>query len=503
MLFARLYTVTRSVWNYLLPLLLAVVLTWFWLRPAGQSFWVDETVTAFVVHHGAGDASLQVAPQVAKSIYYSVARAADAMFGLSEFGYRLPSMLIAGLALFLIGKLAARLIHPEAAWFAVFACLSLKGFNAEATDARPYALGFCVAAAAFLFLVRWLDDGRWTDAAGFAFAAALIWRVHLLDWPIYGALGLYAVARRWRRETQVSWSRIAAVFAAVGVALLPVALEAVSLVRGAHDHVIVDPPGVRELSAGLKFGLLTAGLLGGLLGYRLSPQKRDAMAVPAASAILIAGWWLIHPLSLFAYSRLSGNSVFVGRYLSIGLPGAALLATLLAAYSLPQRWWKPAAFVLGLGALFTLRDGSGQPHSDWRGASQQIAQLQLAPQTPVLCPSPFIEAHAPAWSPEYRLPGFLYAHLSVYPVPGKLYLLPFQETPDAETYAAELAQQTLPASGRFVIYGGIANAHKWRDWFERRPEMAGWRERSLGSFGDVDAVLFERPIVSTAVVSSR
>ena len=56
--------------NFPLTLILALCLARLWLMPLGSSFWVDEMVTRFVVLHGPRDASLQVAPQVAQSIYY-------------------------------------------------------------------------------------------------------------------------------------------------------------------------------------------------------------------------------------------------------------------------------------------------------------------------------------------------------------------------------------------------------------------------------------------------
>lgn len=116
--------------------------------PLPSSFWVDEMVTAFVVREGPSHPSLAVAPQVAKSIYYPLLRGPDALFGFSEIAYRLPSVLVMGIALFLIARLASRLIHPQAAWFAVFACLALSGINYQAADARPYGLGIGVAARA-------------------------------------------------------------------------------------------------------------------------------------------------------------------------------------------------------------------------------------------------------------------------------------------------------------------------------------------------------------------
>ena len=100
-----------------LTFLLLLAVARLWIAPIRSSFWVDEMVTVFVVHHDA-DASLSIAPQVSKSIYYGIARAADTLFGISEEGYRIPSIAFAALALLLVARLAARLIDPHAAWFA-------------------------------------------------------------------------------------------------------------------------------------------------------------------------------------------------------------------------------------------------------------------------------------------------------------------------------------------------------------------------------------------------
>ncbi len=99
------------------------------------------------------------------TVYYWLPWAAERLFGFSEVVYRVPSTLLMGLSLFLLARLAMRLIHPEAGWFAVFAALTLTGINYQAADARPYALATCAAAGAVWFLVRWLDTGRWLDAS--------------------------------------------------------------------------------------------------------------------------------------------------------------------------------------------------------------------------------------------------------------------------------------------------------------------------------------------------
>ncbi len=482
------------------PLALGLVLTLclvrLWLTPLSSSFWVDEMVSAFVIHFGPSHPSLAVAPQVTETIYYWLPHLAESLFGFSEVVYRIPSLIVLGVALWFIAKLAARLIHPRAGWFAVFACLALKGFNYEAADARPYALGTCVAAASLWFLVRWLDTGRWRDALLFTCFAAILWRVHLVFWPFYAVFFLYAAARVLRRETSVSRSQIAAVAAMLTVSLIPIAIEAIHLAREASAHVIVDPPKAHELVRTLKFVLIAQLGGGALIASLLLRWRRDSAPPPFSSWVLILSWWLVHPLALFAFSLVTGNSVYVDRYLSLALPGAALTATLAAGLFIPSSWWRPTAGLVGAGALIVLgqwaRLWPAHHNSDWRDAARAVNEWSLGASTPVLCPSPFIEAKPPVWRPDYPLPGFLYSHLPVYKFSGTPYLLPFERSPEAERYAAGLAP-VLASFSRFFIYGGDKNVFLWTSFFASRPELHGWGTRRLESFGDVDVAIFENP----------
>src|SRR5579863_2033248 len=85
-----------------LAALLAVCIVRLWLMALPSSFWIDEMATVFVVQHGAGHSSFAVAPQVPDSTYYDLPRTSSRLFGQSEIAYRLPSILAAGLALWLI-----------------------------------------------------------------------------------------------------------------------------------------------------------------------------------------------------------------------------------------------------------------------------------------------------------------------------------------------------------------------------------------------------------------
>jgi hypothetical protein len=492
--------VTHWGCDALLPALLALSVVRLWLMPLGSSFWIDEMGTVFVVRHGAGDPSLAVAPQVALSIYYWLPRGAAALFGSSEVVYRLPSVLAMAIAVALVARVAARLIHPQAAWFAAFACLAISGIDYQAADARPYALGTCVSAAGVLFLVRWLDDGRWRDAALFVLFAGALWRVHLIFWPFYLVFVGYAVVRLARRETRAGWLETAGVFTLAGVTLVPVAASALAVFREARAHVIVKPPSLHEFEHSLRWNVVAICAAGAWLVSRFRrrtgrvdnpPQVGN---LPHSAWILFLGWWLCQPVCLFAVSWLTGNSMFVRRYLFLMLPGAALTATAAVAHFIPRARMNRLAAVLGAVGLLALGDWGqlwpAHEHSDWRGAARKIDELALGPDTPVICPSPFIEARPPVWRPDYHMPGFLYAQLPVYPIGGKAYLFPFETSPEAERYATDLTRMALAGSRRFLLYGGNGATRFWRKWFTARPELAGWRSVRL-PYGDVDVVEFD------------
>jgi hypothetical protein len=486
----------RSGLDIALAGVLTAALVRLWLMPLPSSFWVDEMGTAFVVRHGAGDLSLRVAPQVAQSIYYALPEISTRWLGESETAYRLPSVLAMAVALLLIFRLAARLIHPAAGWFAAFACLSLRGFNYQAADARPYGLGTAVTCASLWFLVRWLDSARWRDALGFAVAASLVWRVHLMLWPVYAVLALYTLARLHRGNTPVRWGAVAAVFAALGVSLLPVAAQALALFQEAGKHVVARPPSLEQLARSLKFGLIAGCGAAAALISRWRKWEPAGYRPSGPSLAFIGAWWLGPPLCLFLYSRLTAASVFLDRYFYVALPGAALAAAAAAAVFIPPRRWKIAALVFGLGVLALVGQWNrvGPPHqiSDWRGAARALGEQRLGPGVPVIAPSPFIEARPPVWRPDYPIDSFLYSHLLVYKFPGRIYPFPFQNSPQAEQFAIQLSQQVLAGAGKFVIYGETPKVLFWRDWFQSRPEFIGWHIRRLGPFGDVEVVEFEK-----------
>jgi hypothetical protein len=486
--------------NRLVIFLLAVCITRLWLMPLPSSFWTDETGTAFVVQRPA-DPSLAAVPQVPASLYYVFPRIADRLFGFSEISYRIPSLLLMAIALFIVGRLAARLIEPGAAWFAVFACLAMADFNFYAIDARPYALGICVTAASLYFLIEWLDTTRWIPALLFLFFAALLWRVQLVFWAFYPVFAIYTFVRLSRSTTNVGWIRALGVYGLLALTLIPVAFEALAVLRTAKAHVIAPVPGPRYLLQVVPWGLIAVCAAVVWLFSRFS-KWRIKRPASLSAIMLICSFWLWMPLCLFAFSRITVTALVVPRYFSPALPGAALAATAVVALYLPRPRWKQASAVLAVGALIAAGSWNvlWPDHfpDTWRQASFEEDLAAQEPDTPVIAVSPFVEAQPPTWSPEYQLPGFLYAPLFVYPLRGRIYPFPFVRSGEAERYAAALLRDTLLKRARFIVYGAGRDTASWAVWFSKRPELAGWRQ-IVGRARAIEVAVFENPGSAGAV----
>ena len=492
-----------------LTILLIALLAWcidrLWLAPLSSSLWVDEIVTTFVLrfpHHY----SFAAAPQVPDSIYYWLPRVSWAMFGNSEAALRLPSLLAMGLALFFVARVAIRVIHPRAGWLAIFLCLTLSGIDYFAVDARPYALGIAVASASILFLIRWFDRGKWTDELIFVVCALSLWRIHMLYWPFYLVYASYGAARIRGGDVKASRTQIFSALALLIVALAPVALTAAGRLSGAQTHVFNPLPAPRTFLYLIHVNVV---LICGALAWILSrfAKGRETPRVSSTSWILILGWWLACPLCIFAYSWLSGNGVFIARYLSLMLPGIALTATAVATRflsgnglslsalsenALPENTLKaaavPAAFI-GLVLMGHWTAHPGHEVDDWRAAAA-VERSIADEQTPVLCASPFVEARWPVWRPNYPLPGFLYSNLTYYPVRGNLKLFPFVWSADAEKYADRMVTSELVPAGKFVLYGSAMGSGYLMKYFSTRAELLRWRVQTQ-RFGNILIARFE------------
>jgi hypothetical protein len=270
-------------------------------------------------------------------------------------------------------------------------------------------------------------------------------------------------------------------------------VPALNLVREAGAHVVAGQSTVGELAGLLRLASIAtvgaaAALFARLRGWKITQPAPEAL-------VLILAWWLVDPVSLFAFSRLSGHSVFVPRYMDVAAGMALALAGAVAPF-LPMPAWRPLSLAMAAGALIFMGSWSrvwpAHHNSDWRAAAQAVRESALPAGFPV-CPSPFVEARPPVWRPDYPIDSFLYSNLLICPLSGKLYPFPYEISPDAERDARQLWNDTFSHGPGFAVFEIDRQVMPWREWFRARPETAAWRDRKLGGFGGVSVVVFEAP----------
>src|SRR5205814_9058700 len=109
-----------------------------------------------------------------------------------------------------------------------------------------------------------------------------------------------------RTDRKASWIQALAISAGLGLALLPVAVTALAMSRDAALHVFAPLSSWTELGETFKIRLVAGCALGGWILARWRHWK-PMESVPSSAVIaLIAAWWVVQPLGLFAYSHISG-----------------------------------------------------------------------------------------------------------------------------------------------------------------------------------------------------
>jgi hypothetical protein len=312
----------------------------------------------------------------------------------------------------------------------------------------------------------------------------------LFYWPFYLLYAAYSGIRFTRQDTQVRVWQAAVAAAIVACALTPAAMNALRISREAGAHAFNELPTLRNLLYLVHgFPILICIAAGwGLRKWRKWPVQ------PGAGLALAAMWWLVCPVCLFAYSKLSGNGVLIMRYASLMLPGIALTVTAILGRFLPAENWRPAAVCLGLLALGLTGDWThlwpAHEHDDWRDAASWERSVfehsGVSGDTPVLCPSPFVEAQTPVWRPDYPIDSFLASHLGFYPLKGRLMLMPFQPSAESDRYLDDLLRKELPAAGTFVVYGSTRKVEA----LEKRIAMSPRWHRETREFDNLSVAIY-------------
>ncbi len=259
-------------------------------------------------------------------------------FGGSEAVARLPSAAASAVAAGALAALGARLAGGPAGFAAGLIYAVSPAAVAGAQFARPFELATALAVVACLRLVIFMQAGGRRNAAAYAAALALTGWVDILALLVVAA---NAVTVAWVPQWRLRFRGFAFAACAAGLAVLPLAVVAVSQI----GQVTGKAPG-----PALALGVLGLCAGCGLLAAAVARPGRNGPAPsgPRALAVVAGPWLVLPPAILIAASQL--HPIWAARYLWFCLPAAALLVV--AALSrLPAGWRAPVTALVVAAAL--------------------------------------------------------------------------------------------------------------------------------------------------------
>ena len=476
-----LFAYTLAVQRFLVRLIAACAAL-LWVLPMHSSLWLDETGTFWIAKDRISDTIERAWFWSGQSpFYYLIAWLAVRVGGTSEIILRTPSLVCMAGATAILVFAGARLIDRETGLLGalVFVCFEETVF--AAADARPYALALLMLVAQMLMLLRWLDRGRFRDAAAYAVLAALTVYAH----PLF-ATGLVAPAvyALWRSTRKLA---VAATWIATAVLCLPLAPQLLDFYRNRQMKTFASTPRANQFFESLTPATASASILAGLLlAYLLIPGITVRWAADRPKTMLLTAWAAFTPAVYFALGLFTDIKLFVPRYCLSMAPGLALLAGCAMRSFAPERARRIMACSLALTAVaaFGVLTRFNHGGQDWRGAMRAVRSVAGGTDMPVLVVSRFVEALEPAKLADPRLRDILFSPLLIYPPAGKVVRLPPRV--DRE-YLDQVVNTVLRNQSSFLMVDFSDSPVPL--WLGGRLEPQAPSVQRLGNFGLVDVRL--------------
>ena len=477
-------------------LLAAAVVVRLWGMPLWSSLWLDEFGTTWITSSPLSEivAKARLFPQSIP--YAALIRLTRSVTGSSEASLRWPSLVAMLLAAGAVLCLGRRLFGRGAGVAAGAIFLTFPQVEFSAADARPYALAVLAAAAALLLLVRWLDDGRTADGAGYVLCAALSVYFHVFFATALVAHALYAWRRR--RACAVSGRAMGAAALALGLLLVPAAALSTEIGSRWRTHVFGMPAGVLRLFQALfpvrALGLLLSALVvaaifraaRGMATERLDSRERDAL-------VLLGAGVLAPPFALFAASRWTGASLLEGRYLLSAAPAWAVLLGALVARLRPVRA-PNLVLALTLALAIVIRGELtrwpiAHGREDWRSAVAAVNAVNG--DRPVFLSGSFVESSDPALVRDPRHEEYFLAPLAYYPTRGRSVVLPLRAEPAGDAEGERRIARMLTGDG-FALIERSSRFPSWTSWFTTRLPPVGYDAREVWTSPALRASVYAR-----------
>jgi len=485
------HVTSRTVYLVALIVVSSVLL---WVLPLWSSLWLDETITYWVIKDGLPDLFRRSLLYNAQSpVYFVIAWVALTVGGAKEWVLRLPSILATAASTALIYRLGVRLGDREMGIIAALCFATYWLVIDAASTARGYAVGLTVVIAAVVAVDHWLHRPRLKTWAAYVVLSVLTVYVQ----PLFAAMFLvhvvYAAECLRDGTTPVGWRTIAITAVTIGLLLVPLALAlppawqrrmAMSLVSGAGFRGWWDA----------RFALVPLIII---IGSVLFKRSVAAYYKPLPAPLLLFGCWSAMPVLLIVgVARWVTPTVLVSRYFLCAAPGIALvMAWAIRGVRRPRL---RLLLVTVVAALSVLGMGVGvQQMEDWRGAVRAATSAMDGKSVPVLVGAGFVEAARLRWPLDPEEASYLVSPVAFYRVPGRAIPLPYDLDGEGAAYLQQLAAMLADEGEPFVLVVNtrrffVERSVPFQEWLEHALSPRGFSSRSVGGFGTISVIVFER-----------
>lgn len=388
-----------------------------------RSYWLDETITAWVT-----SADLHTCIQRAyhyqgqSPVYFVLVWGIRQVLGSSELALRSLSIFATLGSILVTYRILQKLKMSKDAWAGAIIVGTVLWTSFFVTlNARPYAAAIFCSLVSLHFLLGWLDSGSWKQLGGYLFFSAATIVLHYLFgiFAVFHLATVLLLSTRLKRDLlrwSVAW---VTVFLLISPFLPHLALVA----SKTKQYVFTAPPSLSRTASYVISAEILILMAIGLL-FRLLSSSQDATeGIPAKSVWMGVIWWAVGPITVLVGYLIAGISLNVPYYYAWRLPALGLLSVLLLRLVDSQRRIALPAIILAL-ALVT------QPSDNltvgWRDAVEW-AETQVradAAETQTVLQSFLIESSHEPWLNSASFQTYFSAPLTVYNWQHPIELLP-------------------------------------------------------------------------------
>ena len=448
--------------RWLTGTLFAILVVAGWGPGFGWGLWLDETFTAWQVDAGwrAIASTKLVNPGQSALFAYLEAPFFFPHPGVMEVALRVPALAGALLSCLFLYRLAESQVGKGAGVLASIVFVGSPAVVEYVSQARPYTLAMAACLASLWGLLRWLETGARRHGWLFSISVASILYLHLLFVLFLPVLGI-VVFQRARRAPPLPWRNLAVWLAVAASLLLPLFPLARSFARQSAGLSDVSQAPLPDLARGTVAtlpGLILLALVAvAILSFRARRPVFDALRAPetAPTVRLLLFWLLVPPLALAAISYIVGQDVMLTRYFFYTAAAQGLMVALLLRDFPPKfaRLTLFAGFLLLAVLNLAHRSVADGPDS-WRAPIRALRALDPEGAAPVFLQAGHPMSNAMDWEGGIAAHSFLYSQLSAYPIPNRVYPLPYGLDEVAQSYVRHLADGEL-SRAPLIFFAGI------------------------------------------------